>query len=290
MSCHFFILFFWVFSSSSHCSTGRRRGLSQEGSKAKLTERLQRCDDLLNDIDGVDDAATRRARYMSLIRNDIEAKLSQLSVPFDRNAAKEDLVDVLVDATDPPVLAMNPHRCVEGSFYMFFWFFFLVFFFLSLSYSFRYSWSSVFDASLPRVPAFTSSTGPRLSELPAEETEVAFWLQYLQLPPELLVRYADGRAAGLIDGPVRDIVDVLVVESNRFATQPVRADGKQHPSNTRKSNVWKYGGQVTRQELLAFIGVTMLMALKKQPELRAYWSDDPMFNDPFISRTMSRNR
>jgi hypothetical protein len=42
--------------------------------------------------------------------------------------------------------------------------------------------------------------------------------------------------------------------------------------------------------MLAWLGVTTLMALKKQPNLRAYWSSDPMFRDPFIANTMSRNR
>jgi hypothetical protein len=91
---------------------GRRRGLGQDGTKATLIARLARCDELLRDLEGVDDSDTRRNRFTAWVRADVEQRLATLSVPFDRNATKAELVELLVSATDPAILAMNPHRCV----------------------------------------------------------------------------------------------------------------------------------------------------------------------------------
>jgi len=44
---------------------------------------------------------------------------------------------------------------------------------------------------------------------------------------------------------------------------------------------------ITKDELLIFLGINILMGIKKLPSYRDYWSYDKKLNDPFISSLMS---
>lgn len=46
------------------------------------------------------------------------------------------------------------------------------------------------------------------------------------------------------------------------------------------------GDPVTKDELLIFLGVNILMGIKKLPSYRDYWSSNEKLNDPYISRLM----
>ncbi|XP_060855555.1 uncharacterized protein LOC132933261 [Metopolophium dirhodum] len=46
----------------------------------------------------------------------------------------------------------------------------------------------------------------------------------------------------------------------------------------------------TKQELKTFLGLNILMGIKRLPSYRDYWSTEPDLNDPFISKQMTVNR
>lgn len=46
----------------------------------------------------------------------------------------------------------------------------------------------------------------------------------------------------------------------------------------------------TKQELKTFLGLNILMGLKRQPSYRCYWSTAPDLNDLYISKQMTVNR
>lgn len=70
-----------------------------------------------------------------------------------------------------------------------------------------------------------------------------------------------------------DLLDLIVQETNRYLQQK---QFKQAP--------------ITKEELLIFLGINILMGVKKSPSYRDYWSTNPQLNDPYISSLMSVNR
>ncbi|XP_018403038.1 PREDICTED: piggyBac transposable element-derived protein 3-like [Cyphomyrmex costatus] len=48
--------------------------------------------------------------------------------------------------------------------------------------------------------------------------------------------------------------------------------------------------EISKEELLIFLGVNILMGIKKLPSYRDFWSSDVKLNDPFISSLMTVNR
>ncbi|XP_058793962.1 piggyBac transposable element-derived protein 3-like [Phymastichus coffea] len=70
-----------------------------------------------------------------------------------------------------------------------------------------------------------------------------------------------------------DILDLIVLQTNNYAHQNNR---KQIP--------------ITKNELIIFLGINILMGIKKMPSYRDYWSSDPKLNDPYISSLMTVNR
>ena len=44
---------------------------------------------------------------------------------------------------------------------------------------------------------------------------------------------------------------------------------------------------MTRDELLIFLGINILMGIQKSPSYRDYWSSDPKLNDSFIGSLMT---
>lgn len=85
------------------------------------------------------------------------------------------------------------------------------------------------------------------------------------------------------------IQDMLVNETNRYATQKV-VDGIVNESLTKNSLLGKWQ-DTNRDELLRFLAVVMWMGLDKKPELRDYWSKNPLYkNDISKSCGFSRNR
>ena len=74
-----------------------------------------------------------------------------------------------------------------------------------------------------------------------------------------------------------DLWDKMVEESNRYAHQKL---------GDRFENF----RAVTRAELKAFIGITIIMGIVKLPNYALYWSNDEFFGNPGIKKVMTKNR
>lgn len=48
--------------------------------------------------------------------------------------------------------------------------------------------------------------------------------------------------------------------------------------------------QTTREEIKLFLGVNLIMGIKKLPSLKDYWSSQEEIRDPYISKVISRER
>lgn len=72
----------------------------------------------------------------------------------------------------------------------------------------------------------------------------------------------------------KKIIDLIVTETNRYATQ--------------KSS--KNFQPTTSTEIKAFLGVMIMMGLHPLPDFELYWSSDRFYNNPDISSTFSLNR
>lgn len=82
-----------------------------------------------------------------------------------------------------------------------------------------------------------------------------------------------------------DILHMLVNETNRYAEQcTVDAISKE-----RRSYVVEKLQDVTRDDLLTFLGLVLWMGLDKKPKLRNYWSKNSIYYSK-LSKSMSRNR
>lgn len=109
------------------------------------------------------------------------------------------------------------------------------------------------------------SSGPCVSEIESWEP-LDLFLSHLQLSPTQKQQHPD----------CSDIIDLLVSKTNLYA--------RDENQNSR----WKYGDDVTRDEILAFIGVHILMGITVKPQLSDYW--DNTFGDHLVSNVFSRNR
>jgi hypothetical protein len=69
------------------------------------------------------------------------------------------------------------------------------------------------------------------------------------------------------------LVDIILFQTNLYAQQA------QKPYTP-----------ATKQELKTFLGLNILMGIKRLPSYRDYWSTGPDLNDPFISKQMTVNR
>ncbi|XP_051168535.1 piggyBac transposable element-derived protein 4-like [Leptopilina boulardi] len=70
-----------------------------------------------------------------------------------------------------------------------------------------------------------------------------------------------------------EIIDILVVQTNLYLNQ-------------KQSTL----DPVSKAEMLTFIGINILMGIKRLPSYKDYWSMNSQLNDPYISNLMSCNR
>jgi len=81
-----------------------------------------------------------------------------------------------------------------------------------------------------------------------------------------------------------EVVALIVRETNRFAEQylssvaikPQARSANWHPTNN--------------SEMRKFLGLLYLMGIVKKPEIRHYWSSDPVMGTPVVNSIMPRNR
>jgi hypothetical protein len=184
----------------------------------------------------------RMVRFSELERSELKEELSARGFSFRQRASKDELLEALLTATDPVALAARIDRHI---------------------------WLDEAPAGSLYVPPFAPrSEGPIASELGVARTPLELLLQLLQLPPELKQAYAAELNIDVGELPMKDFIDVLVFETNRYARQTPQpaADGT---SPKRKSHAWRYGGEVTREEMLCFIGLSVFMGCHRVPELSA---------------------
>lgn len=77
----------------------------------------------------------------------------------------------------------------------------------------------------------------------------------------------------------------ITTETNRFAAEKIQ---KQTP--LRKRSMWVSWSDVTLEEMKAFLGVTLNMAMHEKPDLQSYFSEDWASKQPFFKEVFSRNR
>ena len=53
---------------------------------------------------------------------------------------------------------------------------------------------------------------------------------------------------------------------------------------------WVKWDNIDEKDLLQFLAIRMLMGITKKPEMKKYWSRDPLYNFPIVSKIMSQNR
>ncbi|XP_042891946.1 piggyBac transposable element-derived protein 4-like isoform X3 [Penaeus japonicus] len=78
-----------------------------------------------------------------------------------------------------------------------------------------------------------------------------------------------------------ELMDHLVHETNRYYYQQPAPPASSH---TRK---WR---DTSREELHAYFGLRLLMGMQPKPDMKMYWSLDPIFNQPVFPETMPRDR
>ena len=81
-----------------------------------------------------------------------------------------------------------------------------------------------------------------------------------------------------------EIIDNLVAETNRFASQFLQATSLKRKA--RASN-WS---ATNPAEMKQFIGCLLLTGIDKKPHIEDYWSSDPLLQMPVFGNTMPRDR
>lgn len=78
----------------------------------------------------------------------------------------------------------------------------------------------------------------------------------------------------------------LVEQTNLYAQQVIAHKGDTLKKHSPLSQ-WK---PVTLTEMKTFFGLLFLMGIIEKPDIRSYWSVNPMLSTPFFGKCMSRNR
>ena len=81
-----------------------------------------------------------------------------------------------------------------------------------------------------------------------------------------------------------EIVDAIVVETNRYADQYITRNVIPPHSSVRN---WV---PTSRDEMLSFLGLCLLMGLVYKPRLSMYWSGDEIYRTPVFGQVMARDR
>jgi hypothetical protein len=78
-------------------------------------------------------------------------------------------------------------------------------------------------------------------------------------------------------------LDFIVEESNKYAQECIQR------SNviTRRMLAWT---PLSKEELLRFLALRIIMGINPKPQLNHYWKRDPLFSMPIVSRIMKSNR
>ncbi|KAF2879497.1 hypothetical protein ILUMI_26675 [Ignelater luminosus] len=78
-----------------------------------------------------------------------------------------------------------------------------------------------------------------------------------------------------------EIIDYITNETNKYANKWSRTNS----SSSR--NVWK---PLSSDELRIYLALVILESIVRKPEMRHYWSKNPILETPYFAKCMSRNR
>ena len=81
-----------------------------------------------------------------------------------------------------------------------------------------------------------------------------------------------------------DIINYLVIDTNRFAEQFARDINLKRRSRAHK---WYRTDPV---EMKQFLGLTFLMGIIQKPTIQMYWSNDPLYSTSIFKQVMQRDR
>lgn len=82
-----------------------------------------------------------------------------------------------------------------------------------------------------------------------------------------------------------EILNEIVAETNRYAEEKIN---KQRPLRAR--SIWSSWKNVTFEEIKAFLGVVLNMALNPKPSIQDFFSSEWVFHQPFFVNIFSRDR
>lgn len=81
------------------------------------------------------------------------------------------------------------------------------------------------------------------------------------------------------------LLEVITAETNRYAAEKI---GKEMP--LRKHSLWNSWHNVSLDEMKAFLGIILNMALHEKPNIKSYFSEEWSEKQPFFKDVFSRTR
>ena len=127
----------------------------------------------------------------------------------------------------------------------------------------------------------------------AQNTESTTWGHCTLLPPRFGYVGANEPQVNIIESDpyaiyrnflTDDILELVANETNRYAQQFISTHQLRRRSLMRK---WK---DTNAKEVKKFFGIIIIMGCVQLPQLRLYWSKDPIYRNELIVRSMTRNR
>ncbi|XP_065159187.1 piggyBac transposable element-derived protein 4 [Atheta coriaria] len=82
------------------------------------------------------------------------------------------------------------------------------------------------------------------------------------------------------------VIEQMVLETNRYAIQCMEKDPHKNESRKHQS-MWR---PITSTDLYTFLGIVHIMGIVQLPEIRLYWSNNPMYANQCIQKQMPRDR
>src|SRR5688572_9759672 len=117
-------------------------------------------------------------------------------------------------------------------------------------------------ANAPVAPVFSAKTGVLIDTV--DFTPLDYFMTYIDT----------------------DLIRHFVIQTNLYAAQYLRDNDHKLGPNSRARR-WK---DTDQNEIMKFIGLTLLMGVVKKPLIAMYWSEDAVLCTPIFAAVMKRNR
>lgn len=124
-------------------------------------------------------------------------------------------------------------------------------------------WSENDVYTRPEIPEFTAVPGVK-ADIQPEDSALSFFQLFID----------------------NECIEQMVEQTNLYASQVIDGRGESLKENSLL-NGWK---EVSVSEMKTFLGLLFAMGLVQKPEIKSYWSTNPILATPFFNDSMSRNR